>query len=272
MNNRMTCARLRSATFFPDSYRAFTLAGARRPAIWPVFFAILALAISGCSTSPNVAFQSARQLLQRGTIVDHIKLAPKFGYLRVTTENATAILALDRLEPHPDGDIQVWFGVAGEVLKIQNGRLIGFVGLRTEWRGVRLPKLPSWSQVAASREAVRWTRTRDVMPGYRFGIRDELALRSIPPVERSALREVDPKNLLWFEERFDRQSIFLPAFLSGSSSEGPLPPARYAVLMVDGREVVLYGEQCLAPDLCLTWQRWSSELQEANRLSVTGQK
>jgi len=24
----------------------------------------------------------------------------------------------------------------------------------------------------------------------------------------------------------------------------------------DGAEAVVYGEQCLAPELCFTWQRW----------------
>jgi hypothetical protein len=31
--------------------------------------------------------------------------------------------------------------------------------------------------------------------------------------------------------------------------------------------VVVYGEQCLAADLCFTWQRWSTELQQAQAVS-----
>jgi len=32
-----------------------------------------------------------------------------------------------------------------------------------------------------------------------------------------------------------------------------LPPARYAVDIRGGGETVVYGEQCLAPNLCFTW-------------------
>ena len=226
------------------------------------FLASLAVALAGCSTDLKTAFQSFALISQSGSsAVDHAELAPKFRYLRITFGPITEIFALDRLETHPDGPIDVWYSYTRTVLRIQNGRLVGATGFLTEWRGVRLPNLPAWSKIAAASEPLRWERTRDLMPGYRFGIRDELVLRSIPPPAKSALRQVDPHTLTWFEERSDSN----PAALQGAA----LPPARYAVSLSQGSETVVYAEQCLAPDLCLTWQSWSSELQEANKLKVT---
>jgi hypothetical protein len=28
-----------------------------------------------------------------------------------------------------------------------------------------------------------------------------------------------------------------------------------------GKETVVYGEQCITPDICFTWQRWSAAQQ-----------
>ena len=166
------------------------------------------------------------------------------------------------MDPHPQGAIQVWYSAEREVLRFQNGRLVGATGLTTEWRTVSLPELPAWQALARAEAPVRWVRTRDVMPGYRYGVRDALALRVTPAPSRSALQGLDPQALTWFEERFE-------------SAPGPdltLPPARYAVqiqkphhpgaqgapplLGEEGTGVVVYGEQCVAPQTCFTWQRW----------------
>lgn len=200
-------------------------------------------------------------LLKRGTSVDDAVLPAEYEFLRVTIRDNTAILGLARVDPHPEGQIAHWSNALGEVLQIQEGRIVAAIGLPTEWRGVMLPKLPTWPDIAALNAPYRWTRVRDVMPGYRFNIRDELAVRAIAPPQKSGLRAVDPQTLTWFEEQFDRSTV---AQLGTALSPGTsLPPARYAVRM--STQTVLYSEQCLAPDLCLVWQRWSAELQQANK-------
>jgi hypothetical protein len=64
----------------------------------------------------------------------------------------------------------------------------------------------------------------------------------MPPPQRSELNGIEPQNLAWFEERAEE-----------------LPPARYAVEFRGSAATVVYGEQCLAPKLCFTWQRWSAQ-------------
>ncbi|MDP2240422.1 MAG: YjbF family lipoprotein [Burkholderiales bacterium] len=197
------------------------------------------------------------QYAVKGQGVDSASLNPNFRYLRVTIEGRVALLALGNEDSHPQGPIEVWYSAQREVLRLQNGRLVGAVGLTTEWRNVVLPELPSWSAVAQAREPVPWVRVRDIMPGYRFGVRDTLLLRMVQPPQSSALKGPDPQSLSWFEERLqsDVPSRFPATLFPGLSADRPLPPARYAVALQEGRETVVYGEQCLAPDLCFSWQK-----------------
>jgi len=207
----------------------------------------------------NAVVQSVRTAVQGEPGVDAARLDPRFRYLRITVEGGVGFLALGNVESHPQGPIEVWYSAKREVLRFQNGRLVGAVGLQTEWRAVSLPDLPSWSALAQAREPVPWVRVRDLMPGYRFGVRDALVLRVTAPPGKTALLGLDPRSLTWFEERFQAEPLagsrtILPAVLSDDRA---LPPARYAVELRDGRETVVYGEQCLAPELCFTWQRWN---------------
>ncbi len=206
-------------------------------------FSLVAV-LSGCSSAGNAILQTLPYAYGRNPAVDNARLNPDFRYLRVTVGGRVALLALGYLDSRPQGTIEVWYSAEREVLRLQNGRLVGAVGLTTEWRNVVLPELPSWSEAASADRAFRWTRTRDVMPGYRYGVKDHLSLRVIEAPRRSALQSLDPRRLTWFQERDE------------SGSAAALPPARYAAELRGGEETVVYGEQCLAADLCFTWQRW----------------
>lgn len=212
--------------------------------------------LSACTSGTNAIVQTMQNAVQGGS-VDSAQLNPKFRYLRVTTGGRVALLALGNEDSHQQGPIEVWYSAQREVLRLQNGRVVGAVGMTTEWRNVVLPELPSWSAVARAQEPVPWVRMRDIMPGYRFGVRDQLLLSMVQPPQNSALRGVDPQSLSWFEERLqsDSPSQFPATLFTGLSADSRLPPARYAVALREGRETVVYGEQCLAVDLCFSWQK-----------------
>ena len=197
--------------------------------------------------------------------VDSATLNPNFRYLRVTIGGRVVLLALGYVDSHPQGPIEVWYSAEREVLRLQNGRLVGAVGLTTEWRDVSLPALPSWSVAAHADQAIRWTRTRDVMPGYRFGVKDALALRAVPEPARSELQGLDPQRLTWFDERIEPVPVagLTAVFGGGRATDLPLPAARYAADIRNDEETVVYGEQCLAADLCFTWQRWPAQPQSS---------
>ncbi len=199
--------------------------------------------------------QTARYAVGRddsGASIAKARLNPAFRYLRVTIKGRVALLALGYVDRHPEGPIEVWYSAEREVLRLQNGRVVGAVGLTTEWRNVSVPELPSWATLAGAKEALHWRRIRDVMPGYRYGVTDSLSLRVVSAPERSALQELDPRRLTWFEERLEPSA--------GATSVSPvelgLPPARYALDFGGAKETVVYGELCLAPEVCFTWQRW----------------
>ena len=213
------------------------------------FFLVAVLA--GCASSTNAVLQTLQYVVQRDSAIAGVKLNPNFRYLRVTVDGRTALLVLGYVDAHPQGPIQVWYSAEREVVSIQNGRLVGAVGLTTEWRNVNTTELPSWPVLALGGTPLRLVRVRDVMPGYRYGVRDSLILRAISPPTRSVLQGLNPSDLTWFEESFETEDI--GAFVPGQNT---LPAARYAVSVSGNVPQVLYGEQCLSADFCLTWQVW----------------
>jgi hypothetical protein len=211
--------------------------------------------ISACSSGMSAIFSTAQHAIQSNRGLANVRLNPDFRYLRITIDGRLALVALGEVDDHPQGPIEVWFSAEREVLRFQNGRLVGATGLTTEWRNVSVPKIPEWSDLARSEQPFIWTRVRDVMPGYRFGVEDRLILQPVSAPRQSALQRIDPQNLAWFEERSDSSGKGVLA------QELNLPPARYAVDLSDGNGTVVYGEQCLAATLCFTWQRWRAEFQ-----------
>ncbi len=209
----------------------------------------------------NAMVQTVQRAIQREETAAAPRLNPNFSYLRVTVGGRVSFLALGAVDGHPQGPIEVYYSALREVVRLQNGRIAGVVGLTTEWRNVSLVDVPAWSAAAGAQQPVHWVRIRDVMPGYRYGVRDELVLNVITPPTKSALQGVDPQSLTWFEERVqpEARAGYAARLLAGFPGEEMLPPARYAVALRDRQETVVYGEQCLAPDLCFTWQRWTAK-------------
>jgi len=211
----------------------------------------LVFLLTGCqSGTANPALQTLQAAIWGTDQPTGAGLDPRFAYLRVTTANKVAFLALGYVEQSASGSVEVWYSADRELIRLQNGRLVGAVGTLTEWRQVGLPQLPSWKELADRQgSSYVWQRTRDVMPGYQFNIRDSLQLKVIAPPAKSALLGAAPAPLIWFEESqvSERDS---------GTQENALPPARYAVDFNGTAERVFYGEQCISTDICLTWQRW----------------
>ena len=217
----------------------------------------LIAAVSGCAGSTDAVLQAMKYVVQKDTSAARAQLNPNFVYLRATVDGRVALLALGFVDDHPQGPIQVWYSAQREVLRLQNGRIVGAVGLNAEWRNVVVPDFPPWSRIVEEGGVFRWVRSRDVMPGYRYGVRDTLALRAIAAPSRTALSGLEPGALTWFEERFEDASGEIVR-------DAPLPPARYAIANAKNSEAsVVYAEQCLTPALCFSWQKWPVAAQPA---------
>jgi len=214
---------------------------------------LVASLLSGCSTETKTALQSAQALLPGGAgTPPPPKLDPRIGYLRLTVNRRVVFMGLGFIDKDLLGPVAVWFSGQSEVLRLQNGRIVGASGLNVEWRNVTLTKPMSWRSVAQSSAPVASERVRDVMPGYRYGLREELVVSVVAAPGSSALEGLNPQDLVWFEERVRP--------LHGGRNDGlvRLPPARYAVDLRGKQELVVYAEQCLSADVCFTWQRWSA--------------
>jgi len=225
-----------------------------------VFAAVLGIAGSGCTGGMGAAVESLKQAAGRGPAAATPPLDPKFVYLRVTRGKHVGLMWRGSLERSAEGTIEVFYSGSGEVVRLRNGRLVGALGLNTEWRQVDEPALV-WRAVAKAGRSTPFVRTRDVMPGYRTAVRDELALKVVAAPERSALQVLDPKSLTWFEETVSVPGATRMPLLT--SDNDTVPAARFAADFAGEEEVVVYGEQCLARDFCFTWQRWSTAMQQA---------
>lgn len=210
----------------------------------------LALGVAGCQSSlMGDAWQTLQIAVSGPDQPTGAKLDPQFAYLRVTSGKNIAFIALGYVDAHPRGPVEVWYSAKQEVIRLQNGRLVGAVGLLTEWRQVQMPALPSWRELAQKAGPHSWTRTRDVMPGYRYNLIDRLQVTAVSPPAQSQLVGIAPASLRWFEESL------VPDPETGRVAE-TLPPARYAVEFSGDTGRVVYAEQCLSVELCITWQRW----------------
>jgi len=208
-----------------------------------VLAAAMALLLQGCGHTPVT--RTLVDAFGAGKGVASTVLSPNFRYLKVTANGREALMALGYSDPHPDGPIDTWYSSEGEVIRLQNGRLLSTAGLELNWKSVRYRGLPDWRAVV-SQGKLEFTRERDEMPGHRFGLMDRLDLYAVPPPKDAHLLGVDPNGLRWFEERVQ-------------SSPASLPSARYGLAIAGGEAKVVYGEQCLSERLCIAWQTWPAK-------------
>jgi hypothetical protein len=214
-----------------------------------------ALFLSGCSSGglmSDVTWAIYQERFGSGVDVSlTAPLNPAIRYLRVeATGTRPALLALGYIDPHPQGDIEVWYSGSKEVIKIQNGRIVGTAGLRFDWRNVQFGSAPpAWEVVSQSPQ--RLVRVRDEMPGYRYGISEQLTVEAVagtPVIELpSTLPVALASHYTWYRES------------ASSLGAGALPASWYAVGRFYGKQAVVYSFQCLEPHWCLRIQSWPPE-------------
>jgi hypothetical protein len=171
-----------------------------------------------------------------------------YRYLRVEVfGQPSALLVLGYVDAHPQGDIEVWYSTRREVIKTQNGRIVGTSGLVPDWRRVQYPTAPpSWAGVPP--EGVAYTRLRDEMPGYHAAISDQLIVESTDVMPALVLPASLPVELASSYRWYSETSV--------SSSAQPLPSSWFAWGLRGGQLTVVYSEQCLSLSYCLKLQPW----------------
>lgn len=197
---------------------------------------------SGCASVTSIVQLGSRS----EAAAQSLPLNPALKYLRVTVAGSVALLVLGYVDTDPQGDIETWYSAKGEVIKLQRGRIIGTIGLTTDWRDVRYSAIPRWGDLPAA--GFEYQRERDEMPGYRMSVRERIALARISAPTSTQLRSLDASHLRWFEET-----------AVGDRDSAKRPPDRFAVQSEIDANTVVYAEQCISPILCIAWQKWPAK-------------
>ena len=108
----------------------------------------LAPLLAGCQSDLGGALQTLNTALMGADQPTGERLDPRFRYLRVTAGKQVAFLALGYVYTDSHGPVEVWYSADREVIRLQNGRVVGAAGTLTEWRQVRMPVLPAWRELA----------------------------------------------------------------------------------------------------------------------------
>ena len=207
----------------------------------------------GCASGTNpmseaLSALAAQAFASGDTAVLGAKLNPQYRYLRVeVVGHAAALMVLGYIDPHPLGDIEVWYSGNGEVIRTQNGRIVATSGLPIDWRAVRFASNPPpWSAVPA--EGAFYQRSRDEMPLHRYAISERLKLARLADqptaVQVAPLPLAQARAATWFRED------------TLSSTAEPVPSALFAWGNYAGQGAVVYSYQCLSATFCLKLMPW----------------
>jgi Group 4 capsule polysaccharide lipoprotein gfcB, YjbF len=217
---------------------------------------ILAGILAGCASSPlpaaDVVATAIRQKRSADNLPASAQLNPAYRYLRVQVSGQPpALLVLGYISPNRHGDIEVWYSARGEVVKVQNGRIVGTGGLETDWISVRASQsISDWAGIKPS--GANYERLRDVKRGYKDDIFEKLHISLLDSQALSNISHV-PEGLRANPWRWFLETVTYP------SAYG-LPPAIFAWGKHGGADAIVYSRQCLSETFCLTLQAWPPEV------------
>lgn len=212
--------------------------------------------LAGCSQSMNAGMRTIAQSWAPLPVVDlsPVVLDPRRQYLRVQVDGGrgpqVALLVEGDRDPHPDGGVtRVWYGAGGTVLRLYQGRLVGWADAQRTWRVIDEAGWPT--DTGAALHAVRHVQVIDQQPGHRLGQRQsrEWAPLATAPGGHSLQGPAD--GLRWFVDR--------PVPIPGPAPQAEAALGRLAWYAVDPQAspaTIVYGQQCLEPHFCLHWQHW----------------
>ena len=244
---------------------------------------ILAVAffLAGCQSAPLAVWQTASTIARAKA--PPVSLVPGMRFLQVVSPAGVAYMALGDLEPSAralmlapgqrvagvqatvesgpattsstQATVEVWYSAGKQVLRLEQGRVVSTAGLPVDWRSVRTSARPAWS--AAVSAPAQYYRVRDEMPGYRFGLLEQVMVRSVqrPSAAWAAAVDADAK-FAWFTEESVPWTApeGQPGRQRAASGSPSLPLAWFAVDLQAPGEPVVFSRQCLSSMFCLDLQ------------------
>lgn len=213
-------------------------------AIFAVLFGCLLSACQGI----NPVMDTARLLFPPGDISAHYQ--PGTEYLLVDHAGHKAAMALGWRKAEGAVVQEYWYSGQREMLHLLNGRLYNVMGMTHELRAP-MPAVqtvratPSWQAIAEAAQsrthdgALVWSRTRDVQPGYRYGVVEYITSKQVPPTRAQQALIGRPAD--WYEDQVDSKTQDGQAW-------------RYTDVFAVANGRVVYSLQCVGPNLCLHLQ------------------
>lgn len=95
------------------------------------------LLLSACSNLGNATLEAGKQAFfsESRKSYQTTPLDPRYGYLEVTTPQASALLVLAYLD---EPGVETWVGASQEVIRLQNGHLVSSSGVPKLWSSVQI--------------------------------------------------------------------------------------------------------------------------------------
>ncbi len=157
-----------------------------------------------------------------------------FEYLQVDWQGRKSFMALGYRETQGSQVSERWYSGQGEMMQLINGRIMQVFGMVKEVRDVSTNP-PAWADILSRPTPIVWSQTKEVMPGYRFGV-TEFVL-SQPSTITTSEKALAADATAWVVEEVK------------SKSEKGRPwvyQQRFALL----NDRVVYSEQCFAQEMC----------------------
>lgn len=196
-----------------------------------VFAFAISLTLAGCQGF-NPVTDTAGYFLSNKTAKSSISAG--FEYLEVEWQGRKAAMALGYRETQGSHVSEHWYSGQGEMLKLLNGRIVQAIGMTHEVRNIET-NTPVWSDILTRRSPVVWSQTKEVMPRYRYGLKEFVLSKEMTPSASEKGRASDATTWVIEEVKTKDEKgkvwVYQQKFaLNGNS--------------------VIYSEQCLVPEMC----------------------
>ena len=224
-----------------------------------VALAGVSLLFGGCASVSSPLVDSAALLFSpdHGAATIPEQPDPRYSFLRVQVSGyPPGMLALGFIDEVPGGSeapVLVWYSAQHEVLRTQDGRIVANTGTPFDWSALRwIVPPPAWRGVGDA--GYRYSRERDVLPDYEFGLREVVLGSPIAMPDTDQLPVTLPatvaQSLRWYKE------VPYMERAGGQAGSATLPPSIFGWGQYAGESMVVYSEQWLTPEVSIRIQRW----------------
>ncbi len=196
-----------------------------------LFALAVSLILAGCQGFNPVTDTAGHFLSNKSS---NASFSAGFEYLEVEWQGLKASMALGYRETKGNNVTEHWYSGQGEMVKIVNGRVVQVLGMTKEVRHVGT-NTPVWSDILAHRLPIVWSQTKEVMPGYRYGLKEYVITQQVNPI--AAEKTLITDATAWVLEEIKSKDEKGKAWI-------------YQQKFALNGDKVIYSEQCLAPRMC----------------------